>query len=325
MEELTMPTSWQKRPFQAMGCHMAVWLEMDDGPTADHLLCEAEAMFRRAERALSRFDQDSELSYLNSRPGRWTPLSDLLWSVISQALFMARETGGLFDPTQLNALESAGYDRSFAQMAPELVMPGRATAVSHRDQWQDVQLDAAAQAAWLPPGVRLDLGGVAKGHTAQQVVDFLYEQGPCLVDAGGDLTAGAAPLGWPGWPVSVGAPFQRANTVEADLFQLWLVDGTMATSGIDYRRWRRNGRLAHHLIDPRTGQPAQTDLLTVTVLARAAARAEAWATAALISGSAGALQQLTTMRLAGALLDQQNNLTLTPALAAYVAPLAYPV
>jgi thiamine biosynthesis lipoprotein len=302
-----------------MGCQMSIWLQMEDAQAGGRLLREAEAMFRSAEGVLSRFDSASELTWLNGRPGRWTAVSDLMWSVITRALFMAEETGGLFDPTQLAALESAGYDRSFAQMSRELVVDGAETAVGCYGQWQAVQLDAGTQSVWLPPGVRLDLGGIAKGHTAQQVVDFLRAEGPCLVDAGGDLTAGAAPLDWPGWPVAVAAPYHKEDADQAGLLQLWLVDGTMATSGIDYRRWQRNGRPAHHVIDPRTGMPAVTDLLTTTVLARAAVRAEAWATAALVAGSAAAGQQLSAIGLAAVLLGWQNDLILTPALTPFLA------
>ena len=328
MNRQTIPAQWRQRPFLAMGCRMAIWLEMADQRQADSLLDQAEAMVHDAERVLSRFDTTSELSRLNGRVGRWKPVSDLMWSVITQALFMARETGGLFDPTQLKALETAGYDRSFDEMTPALVIDEEQAAVDYQGQWREVELDAAARAVRLPAGVRLDLGGIAKGHTAQRVVDFLGQAGPCLVDAGGDLTAGAAPRDWPAWPVAVGAPYGEApyggpdgapTPIDEDVFELWLVDGTMATSGVDYRRWIRNGRPAHHVIDPRIGGPAETDLLRATVLARTAVRADAWATAALVLGSAAALQQLAAKGFAAALIDQNERVILSPALTPILA------
>ena len=319
MNRQTTPSHWCQHTFRAMGCQMSIWLDMRHSRPVDQLLGQAEAMFHQAEGVLSRFDATSELSQLNSRAGRWTPVSDLMWSILTQALFLARETGGLFDPTQLMALETAGYDRSFVQMPADTAGSGVVTAVNRHGQWQQVQLDVVAQTVLLPPDVRLDLGGIAKGYTAQQVVDFLDQEAPCLVDASGDLTAGDAPQGWPGWPVAIAAPTHAGNEGNTALFQLWLVDGTMATSGIDYRRWRQNGRLAHHVIDPRTSLPATTDLLTATVLARTAVRAEAWATAALVAGSTTAMQRLTTTGLAAAFVDQQNSLTVTPALAPFLA------
>ncbi len=320
MNQQTYPEQWHTRSFRAMGCQMAVWIELENAKKADALLQEVEAMFRHAERRLSRFDPTTELSQLNAWPDTWIAVSEMMWTVVTQALFLARETDGLFDPTQLRALEAAGYTRSFEQMVTASELSGVETAVVQFDQWQMVQLNVEEQAIRLPFGVKLDLGGIAKGFTAQQVVDFLSEWGPCLVDAGGDLTAGAAPAGQPGWPVTVAAPYSRWDEQPIDLFPLWLVEGTMATSGIDYRRWQHNGRSAHHVIDPRTGLPAETDLLTATVLAKTAVRAEAWATAALVAGTAEAAQQrLADHNLAAALVDQRGDLTVTPALAPFLA------
>ena len=331
MNVQTYPATWRSHTFRAMGGTMAIWLELSNMATAETLLREAEAMFTRAERRLSRFDPHSELAQLNANPGTWVPVSSMLWHVAMQARHMARETDGLFDFTQLTALEAAGYTRSFTERffwedaTEDKIEPPDAWF----GQWEAVQVHAEGRSLWLPPGVKLDFGGIAKGYVAQQVVDFLSDWGPCLVDASGDLTAGSAPTGWPGWPVAVTKPLTEATAnPSADRetqFPLWLVAGTMATSGIDYRRWPQNGRIAHHLIDPRTGQPAQTDLLTATVLAKTAVRAEAWATAALVAGHKLAHQRLTDKNLGAALIDHNGELTVTPALAPFInEPTTFP-
>jgi thiamine biosynthesis lipoprotein len=161
--------------------------------------------------------------------------------------------------------------------------------------------------------MRLDLGGIAKGDTAAQVVHWLNSFGPCLVDAGGDLTAGDAPNGLPGWPVGIAAPWGSAVGHD-DLMRLWLCHQSLATSGIDYRRWQQHGREHHHIIDPRTQLPAVTDLLTVSVLTDEATTAEAWATAMLVAGSDASLWLLQERGLAAAVIDQESRLLLTPAL-----------
>jgi len=331
MNVQTYPATWRSHTFRAMGGAMTIWLELSNVATAETLLREAEAMFARAERRLSRFDPHSELAQLNANPGTWVPVSSMLWHVAMQARHMARETDGLFDFTQLTALEAAGYTRSFTDRffwedaTEDKLEPPDAWF----GQWEAVQVHAEGRSLWLPPGVKLDFGGIAKGYVAQQVVDFLSDWGPCLVDASGDLTAGSAPTGWPGWPVAVTKPLTEATAnPSADRetqFPLWLVAGTMATSGIDYRRWPQNGRIAHHLIDPRTGQPAQTDLLTATVLVKTAVRAEAWATAALVAGHKLAHQRLTDKNLGAALIDHNGELTVTPALAPFInEPTTFP-
>jgi thiamine biosynthesis lipoprotein len=305
--------SWPVHRFRAMGSDMAVWLDAAEA-TARPLLTGAETTIARAERVLSRFDNQSELSRLNARPGQWTPVSMLLWDVVIKALALAKSTGGLFDPTLLAALEAAGYTRSFSEL--ERVAPPQ-SGRSKPGRWQEVELDPTRRAIRLPPRVRLDLGGIGKGHTAQRVMDWLASWGPCLVDAGGDLTAGAAPRGMPGWPVAVAAP-APAGATASDLFHLWLAGATLATSGIDYRRWQQNGQSMHHLIDPRSGRPAATDALTVTVLAPDAVRAEGWATAALVAGRDEGLALLEKQELAAGVVDDAHHLWLTPAMTAHV-------
>lgn len=246
---------------------------------------QVEALFETNEQALSRFRPDSELSQLNAHSGQWIVVSDLMWDVLTLALGMAAITNGRFDPTTLNALEQYGYTVSFEQLS-RIDGNGRSSSLaSALGQWTAVALNETQRAVYLPEGLRIDFGGIAKGYTTQQAVDLLRDWGPCLVDAGGDLAAGAAPHGCPAWPVAVSAPWTDNDTIPKDLFTLWLADQALATSGIDYRHWRRSGRTAHHLINPATGQPAATDGLTVTIMADDAAQAEAWATATLVAGS----------------------------------------
>ena len=176
-----------------------------------------------------------------------------------------------------------------------------------------MRLDPQKRAVWLPPGGRLDLGGMAKGYVAEQAVAMLSDWGPCLVDAGGDVVAGQAPVGLPGWPVAITAPGIEET---ADLMTLWLAEAALATSGIDYRRWQHNGRLAHHIIDPRTGCPAAADLLAASVLLQQAAQAEAVATAVLILGEQAGSAWLAERHIPALLVTQTGAIHTTPALEA---------
>lgn len=313
--------NWHQHSFRAMGCQMHVWLELEEAAQAQDLLYQAERLFAAAERRLTRFRPDSELSRLNARPGEWVTVSSVLWQVVQQAIWLAEETDGLYDPTVLAAVEAAGYTQSFDPFSRK----GMVTVWPQADeelggQWHRVELDASRHAICLPQGVRLDLGGIGKGYTAQQVVAYLKHWGACLVDAGGDVTAGDAPVGQPGWPVAILAPWTGDDQPPVTLFTLLLANGTIATSGIDYRWWRVNGRKNHHLIDPRTGLPAQTDAQTVSVLSASGMRAEAWATAALVAGVEAGLDQLLYHDLAAAFVTQSGEVRLTEKMAPFAAP-----
>jgi FAD:protein FMN transferase len=260
--------------FRAMGSQIQVWLNVDDERDAA-ILQQVPACFEAWEATLSRFRLGSELNQLNARAGEWVMVSRVLFDAIQVALEAAEMTGGLVTPLILPALEAAGYDHSFD--AAEF-SPGASRPLTAIPAWREIELDHGKSRVRLPAGARIDLGGTAKGWAAQQTADWLSHSGPCLVDAGGDLVARGSPDGSGGWQVSVLGTGDREDT-------LLLVNAAIAMSGTDYRRWTRDGKAFHHLIDPRTGSPTDSDIVTATACAPDAVQAEAWAKATLIGGS----------------------------------------
>jgi len=275
-------------------------------------------------------------------------VSPVLWDVVDLAFEAAHASGGLVSPTQLAALEAAGYDRSFDTLAkegqsaaagrgvpsqrdasrlnaptfgnghaaePAWVVPGPAP-----DVFRSVTRDGQQHSLRLAEGVRLDLGGVAKGWAADTTVARLSAFGPALMDAGGDIAVSGPRLGATPWNVGVANPFFSDDLLENLLLSTGATGGGrgVATSGRDYRRWQRNGRWYHHIIDPRTGRPAETDVLTATVVAPTAARAEMAAKTALILGSQQGLAWLEARpELAGCLVLEDGRQMRTKSLAAY--------
>ena len=325
MSTASIDPTWPSHQFYAMGSHMTAWLDLADQQLAQRTLTQVEDLFHAAEARFSRFRTTSELAQVNAQAGQWTSVSNLFWRLLTHALHLSRATAGLFDPTILNAVVATGYDRDFAEVQQRSAQHNRQAlpaTLTLRGCWQAVELDPVQHALRLPPDVKLDLGGIAKGETAQAAVAFLSQWGPCLVDAGGDLVAGDAPTGWPGWLVGIAKPTpfdpDADDEPERDLAHLWLKNSALATSGTDYRRWQQGGVTVHHLIDPRTGAAAATDLLTVSVLAAEAGVAEAWAKAALISGAKAGRALLDAHHHPAALVDQQQQLTITPALQPFV-------
>jgi thiamine biosynthesis lipoprotein len=261
----------QRRLFPAMGTEVELLLEAEPSTAGKVALRYAEEEFERLERLLSRFRPDSELSALN-RAGALDAGSDLL-AVTRLALEARDRTGGRFDPTVHDALVAAGYDRTFAEIGPT-GGPGssRPCGGGVRIQGQRIELER---------GFRLDLGGIAKGYAVDRACTILAAAGPCLVNAGGDLS-GRGRL----WPVAV-------ETAGGSI-TLGLEHGAIATSGRDRRRWTRNGGEAHHLIDPATGRPAEGDLLRVTAVASSAVEAEVLAKAIFLGAAADTPAVLVT-------------------------------
>jgi FAD:protein FMN transferase len=242
-------------------------------------LAQSVRYLRRAEERLSRFRPASELSRLNRRAGEPVRVSRPLFWLIVFALAAARETDGLFDPTVHQALLAAGYDRSFESLGHER---GEASSFNPQSgRFRDVILDGAHCTVTLPRDVGIDLGGIAKGWLADEVVRRLRPYGAATVDLGGDVAITEPdPHDLP-WVIEVADPWTARQTLaEVSLRH----SGGVATSGIVRRRWHTRYGSQHHLIDPRTGRPAVTDLASVTILAPNAVTAEVLAKAVLLLG-----------------------------------------
>ncbi|MBI3647213.1 MAG: FAD:protein FMN transferase [Actinobacteria bacterium] len=259
--------------FRAMGTHVRLI-----GPAAGGARAAASAaravtdIFAREDRRFSRFRPDSELSRVNAARGHEIQVSEPFAALLAEAIEAARRTGGLFDPTVLNALVAAGYDRDFDEL-----LAGARGALNPPvacGRWDEIAL--SGDRVRLPGDVAIDLGGIAKGWT----VDLAAEQAVAaglpwaLVNAGGDLrVAGEAP------DLSIGIEDPGAPSLECA--RLALHAGALATSSVLSRPW---GEDMHELIDPRTGSPADTGILQATVWAPTCAQAEVLAKVAILGG-----------------------------------------
>ena len=302
----------QRTDFRAMGCAMAAIVD-SDAPAAATGVARVPAWFAHWERCLSRFHEDSELSQLNRSAGRPIRVSDVLWEVLAAAHQAAHWTEGLVTPTLLDALVAAGYDRPF----PLLNISARPVCPAPRaspTDCKDILLDAEVRTVTLRPGVRLDLGGIAKGWAADRAARRLAMYGPALVDAGGDLAISGPRADGTSWPVGVSDPHHP----DRPLVVLGLTGGGVATSGRDFRRWARDGVWLHHIIDPRTGRPASTDVLSATVIAPNPLLAEVAAKAVLIQGSDAGLAWIEAHPpLAGLLVLDDGRILTSRLLEAY--------
>ncbi|MGO8955847.1 MAG: FAD:protein FMN transferase [Streptosporangiaceae bacterium] len=242
----------------------------------------------RLDLAASRFRPDSELSRIHQRDVGPVRISAGLAEAVRVALAAAQWTDGLVDPTVGGALIRLGYDRDFAEVGT-----GQGAGLDIEPAgvpgWQRVSLSGTL--LHVPPGVRLDLGATAKGlgaDWAAAAANDLGEAGGVLVSLGGDMAAaGESPVD--GWPVLVADDHRqtdRSSSPSSPTQLVRLAGGGLATSSILCRQWMRSGHVVHHIIDPRSGLPADGPWRTASVAAATCAIANAASTAAIISGLA---------------------------------------
>jgi thiamine biosynthesis lipoprotein len=249
------------------------------------------AEFEATEQALSRFRPTSEIHGLRLAGGRSAMASRRLVAALSAADRARRVTGGRFDPRVLDDLERLGsrpidVPASLARGRPDPAVP----VVRRTGRQGSVDVP-----------VPIDFGGIGKGlalrWAARRAAAALG--GPAfLIEAGGDIVGHGSP-GAGGWRVGIEDPRSASEPV-GDLMaraedgspvvvvELRAAGGAIATSSVRRARWRSpDGRIVHHLIDPRSGEPGREDLLAVTVAAPDPAWAEVWSKALFLEGRAG--------------------------------------
>jgi thiamine biosynthesis lipoprotein len=202
---------------------------------------ETQALIDELEARFTRFSAESELSQLNRTAGSWFEASEDLYDLMQQA-------------------------QSYFQQKMDFGV---------------IQFDPASSGIFLPAGMQVDLGGIAKGWIAETAAQRLAcYASVCAVNAGGDMFLIGLPEGGQAWQVALEDPRDPNNTLAV----LSVRSGAIATSSVTKRRWQLDGQVKHHLIDPRSGEPAETEWLSVTVTAPHAAGAEVFAKSLLLAG-----------------------------------------
>lgn len=266
-----MPLTVATATWPAMGTTVTVRLT---GSGAEDGLADARRRVAELEARWSRFRAGSDVTRLNQARGRAVRVHPESLELLDTARTWSQVTDGGFDPTVADALVAAGYDRDRAT-GHGPVRPGEpAPGVD------GIVIDRRAGTIQLPEGVRIDLGGIGKGRAADLLAAELGHLDHGLLDLGGDVRVwGGSPEGH-GWPIAVDDLRDGSQ-----LALLGLDDGAVTTSSTLVRRWSDGARHAHHLIDPRTGQPAEGEVVSVTVVAARAAPAEVLAKAAIVTGT----------------------------------------
>ena len=272
--------SGSSESFFAMDTYMTI--TANDGD--DQAASAARQEISRLESLFSRTLPDSDISRLNAAAGSGKPvtLDPESIDILSQAVTFHPA----FDVTIAPVMDAWGFTTDQRQVPSPEELEELLTLVN----WELLEIDPTAHTAQLPyPGMAVDLGGIAKGWAADRAAAILKEHGVTsgLLDLGGNITVlGNKPDGTL-WRVAVRDPEDTSQQVCI----LSLSDRTLSTSGGYERYFESDGVTYHHIIDPATGYPAQSGLLSATVVSPTGSVADANSTNFFILGAQGALDQ----------------------------------
>jgi FAD:protein FMN transferase len=225
---------------------------------------ECFARLREINARMSVRQAGSELDAVNDAAGRGAVrVTEDVFVVVKRALELARLSNGLFDPTVGPLVRLWGITTDHARVPSAAEIKAALALVN----WKDVVLDAGALTIALRrPSMTLDVGGVAKGYAADEMVRILSARGvrSALIDLGGNIFAmGSKPGGNP-WSIGIQDPGGERG---AYLGVIEVANKTVVTSGVYERYFMKNGKRYHHIMDTRTGFPVDNGLVSVTVVA----------------------------------------------------------
>jgi thiamine biosynthesis lipoprotein len=273
---------WRSREEAIMGTRVAVELWQEDATLAASAIDAVMAEMRRIDALMSHYKPESELSQVNARAAAGpVAVQPELAALIARALEFSELTGGAFDITYA----SVGYlyDYRAHQRPSEAEIEARLPAVD----WRLVEVDRARSTVrFARPGVRIDLGGIAKGYAVDRSIAILEGLGirNATVTAGGDSRILGDRRGRP-WVVGIRHPDDRARVIA----RIPLVDAAMSTSG-DYERYfDEDGQRYHHIINPKTGHSA-SGLRSVTIIGPDATLTDGLSTGVFVMGAERGLE-----------------------------------
>ena len=267
---------------QALGTTWTVkWVGLAD----DRPAVATQDALALVDAAMSTWRDDSELSRIRATEGP-AEVSESTYQVIAAALGLAAKTGGAFDPTVQPLVELWGFhgERRLTLPSEDELAAARAVV-----GYQKVQLQGD-EGFWVDSGgTALDLSAIAKGHAVDEVSVALAGLGLAnhMVEVGGEVrVSGSGPAG-SGWRLGVDSPEDGLAPGEKLAAVVVLADRALATSGNYRNSYVIDGMDIGHTLDPRTGRPAQSGVLSATVVAADCQTADGWATALMVMGVHG--------------------------------------
>lgn len=274
--------------FKALGSDVYITLVTDKNQLyADWLFKRLQKYIVDFEKRFSRFLPDSELTNFNNLAGERTLTSNKLHELLIMAKNLAEETKGLYNPFILPALQKAGYVGSWPKPEDFQGMPN----FEKRKVVTIDKLTIGETWARIPKNTALDFGGIGKGYLLDELASRLLKEKLTgyWLSLGGDIICSGHDIKNQKWSIAVQSALEPNKNIETIINKTG-ENLAIATSGVTKRKGINNGENWHHIIDPTTGKPVNTSILTATVTAKEAVIADVYAKCVVIAGAEFAQQ-----------------------------------
>jgi len=274
---------------------------------------EIQENYDAIEKIFSRFDANSELSLLNKNLGTFQKASAEIIAITQKSIFYNNLTEGLFDPRIIEALESAGYDRTFDEVCLSEKDYEKKPEICQRKLSEDLLVDPPAGAGKICFRERMDFSGIVKGYATDQMAKILSQKGwkNFLVDSGGDIFFAGLGADGKKWRIDIEGIPEKSLMLE-------LSEEGVATSGIGKRKWERSGKRFHHIVNPKDPEHFSFDLQSVSVISPTVEEADVWAKTLFLMGMEKAKKVAQEKSLACVILEYSGRAWISSAVKKYI-------
>lgn len=299
---------------EGQGFYMGTFVVLKaSGANAETAVEQGMARIKELEEKMSVNIPDSEISQLNRAAGQtdFVPLSTDTLHTLRSGLKYAQLSQGAFDITIGPLIQAWG---NFMQEA-QIPAPEEIEQIKKLVNYHDLEINKKENSARLKKnGQRIDLGGIAKGYAADEVIKILKEMGiqSAFVNLGGNVVAlGGKPDG-SSWKVGIRNPKIQEESLIA---VLTVKDKTIVTSGDYERNFEEKGVRYHHIVDPQTGYPSRSGLTSVTIVTKSSMEADALSTAAFVLGLSDGMKLIQSLdEVEGVFITTEGQIHITSGL-----------
>jgi len=302
-----------KSEFKSLGTEIDIQIVVKNNEQiikANNDLKKVLLKYQKFEKIFNRFDKTSELSRLNAHTGVFLSVSEEMIDVAEQSLKFYEKTAGFFDPRIIGFLECIGYDRDFKSIScSKIYQPKNEDNFLDRKLSQDLLIEKNK----ICFKARMDFSGIVKGYVTDHAAKFLKERGwkNFLVDSGGDMYFSGRDEKNSIWTVDI-------ESVSNSKILFKLLNKGITTSGISRRKWEKNGKRFHHLINPKNPKVFSFDLKSVTVVASSTTEADVLAKILFIMGKDQAEKYAETKKVPCAILNYKGNVWISSSIKKYL-------
>ena len=281
------------------GFHMDTFVRITvyDDKDQSQALDKAMALCRHYDRLFGRDTSGSDVWRINHAQGSPTQVSDETAELILLGLEYSKRSGGLFDITCGAVTEQWDFSAVEPTVPDEQSLLDAVQTVG----WQQVVVEE--NSVTVPSGVKLDLGGIAKGYIADKIAQSLRENGveSAVIDLGGNIYALGSKNGKP-FSIAVQSPYAQSEYIAV----LEVNDKSVVTAGKYERCFELDGKSYHHILDLKTGMPTENDVSAVTILSESSAQGDALSTTCLLLGKEKAVELIEKTDGAEAIIAMTN-------------------